>query len=184
MAITFAALREGQRKERDSPQLQLLPPNFFEEVNEYFKDKSSLAAEAATREGSFGEQLAHSHKEELQNAATILKDLIDRRTRKILMLGWEAATTNGIVDTSSMAHGERELFDSVHDLVKKAESEVKKVQAKVAKAKPMVEFLDDVAAFVGSDMTTYGPFAKGASAELPEKNVHLLVSKGKARQLS
>ena len=46
-----------------------------------------------------------------------------------------------------------------------------------------VEVLEDVQAFMGTDLNLYGPYSSGEKVELPEKYAKLLVDKGKAKLL-
>ncbi len=194
MAMNFAALREAQRKERENPNtLQPLPSNFYDELSGYFSEKTKAVKEAKGREGDFGNAVAEQHEKELENARSAFKDLFERRLRKISKLALESADDGTMtVDATQMTEAEREMFDGLFRHFregKKAilsavfapkggqEGTLKKAQTAT---RLRVRLTSDVPSFVGSDMASYGPYSKGAVAELPERNATLLVEKGRA----
>lgn len=194
MAMNFAGLREAQRKERENPNtLQPLPSNFYEELSGYFSEKTKAVKEAKGREGDFGNAVAEQHEHELENAKSAFKDLFERRLKKISSLALEAADEGAIsIDTAPMTQAEREMFDglfrhfrggrnailsSVFASRSGHEGTLKKAQTATTLR---VRLTSDVPPFVGSDMASYGPYSKGAMAELPERNALLLVEKGRA----
>lgn len=194
MAMNFAGLREAQRKERENPNtLQPLPSNFYDELSGYFSEKTKAVKEAKGREGDFGNAVAEQHEKELENARSAFKDLFERRLKKISKLALESADDSTMtVDATQMTEAEREMFDGLFRHFregKKAilsavfapkggqEGTLKKAQTGT---RLRVRLTSDVPSFVGSDMASYGPYLKGAVAELPERNAKLLVDKGRA----
>ncbi len=194
MAMNFAGLREAQRKERENPNtLQPLPSNFYDELSGYFSEKTKAVNEAKGREGDFGNAVAEQHEKELENARSAFKDLFERRLKKISKLALESADDSTMtVDATQMTEAEREMFDGLFRHFregKKAilsavfapkggqEGTLKKAQTGT---RLRVRLTSDVPSFVGSDMASYGPYTKGAVAELPERNAKLLVDKGRA----
>lgn len=194
MAMNFAGLREAQRKERENPNtLQPLPSNFYDELSGYFSEKTKAVKEAKGREGDFGNAVAEQHEKELENARSAFKDLFERRLKKISKLALESADDGTMtVDATQMTEAEREMFDGLFRHFregKKAilsavfapkggqEGTLKKAQTGT---RLRVRLTSDVPSFVGSDMASYGPYTKGAVAELPERNAKLLVEKGRA----
>ncbi len=196
MTMNFGGLREAQRKERENPNtLQPLPSSFYEELSEYFSEKTRAVREAKGREGDFGNAVAEQHEHELENAKSAFKDLFERRLRKISILALESADEGAItVDTTPMTQAEREMFDGLFRHFREGrgailsavfapkngqEGTLKKAQTATTLTL-RVRLTSDVPPFVGSDMASYGPYAKGAIAELPERNARLLVEKGRA----
>lgn len=194
MVMNFAGLREAQRKERENPNtLQPLPSDFYDELSGYFSEKTRAVKEAKGREGDFGNAVAEQHEKELENARSAFKDLFERRLRKISKLALESAddgTTT--VDATQMTGAEHEMFDGLfkhfregrHAILSAVfapksgqEGTLKKAQTAT---RLRVRLTSDVSSFVGSDMASYGPYSKGAVAELPERNARLLVEKGRA----
>ncbi len=194
MTMNFSGLREAQRKERENPNtLQPLPSSFYDELSEYFSEKTRAVRDAKGREGDFGNAVAEQHEKELENARSAFKELFERRLRKISILALESADEGAMtVDTTPMTQAERDMFDgifrhfregrhailsSVFATPNRAEGTLKKPQTA---ATLRVRLTSDVPPFVGSDMASYGPYQKGAVAELPERNALLLVEKGRA----
>lgn len=203
MAVNFTSLREAQRKERDnSNTLQPLPPNFYEELAEYFLAKAKAVKDAQSRdsEGSFKDAVAEQHEKELAGARSAFFDLFERRLRKISFMALESAEDGAVVDASSLTQAEKGMFDNLslhfqagrkallslvfNDNNNNGSGSSNPLQKTTLKnGKIGVRLTGDVPSFVGSDMAPYGPFASGDEAELPEGNAKLLIGKGRAEEL-
>ena len=80
--ITYEALREIQRNERKSERLVELDDSFYKNVEEYFIRKSPKNSIQET---------------EIRNAKSILRDIVDRREKKILKRFGPDTTAPGII---------------------------------------------------------------------------------------
>ncbi len=103
MVITFEAIREVHRKEKESSTLQKIPERFFEEVSEYLRVKEAGKSDPANYI-------------ELENARMIVNDIIDRRERKVLE-GALAFVRSGIPLDNMLEH-EKDLFERVSEILR------------------------------------------------------------------
>src|SRR3989338_39027 len=82
--ITYETLFEILRREKQKEELQKLSETFFDDVVSYFKEKE----ETTETSHEAGNMFAHSEKEknmqQLENIKRILKELYDKREKKIM----------------------------------------------------------------------------------------------------
>lgn len=162
--ITYEALRKAVSEEKANNRLSKLPEGFFNEVKDYLEKKAKLHEK--------------EDKWELDSARNTLEDLLEVRERKVLMSALFGSRTGVIPENMILA--ERTFFDKVVDLIK----DFRQGKEKEMETGPImtdVEFIEDVAAFVGIDMENYGPFKKGDNAPIPKENARLLMKKGSAK---
>ncbi len=164
--ITYEALRKAVAEEKTSNRLTRLPDTLFTDVREYLDKKARLHEK--------------EDKWELDSAKNTLQDLMDIRERKILTSALFSSRT-GVVPENMIA-AEKDFFDRIVKLVCKFREEKEK-HFEAADPVESVELLEDVPAFVGADMQSYGPFSAGQTACLPQENARLLVKEGSAKVL-
>ncbi len=167
--LTFETLSRIAREEKASPSLTRLPEDFFEEVSSYLYKKA---------QASEGKEDAW----ELDNAKMVLSDIMKLRERKIIISALAFADTGA--EPSHITAEEKLLFDQAASMIMQFRTGRKKVLEPGHEKKSMITFIEDVPQFVGSDMSNYGPFAKGDIANLPEDVTRILVDRGIARPLS
>ena len=109
--LTYDALREIQYNERKSEKLVELEDSFYESIEEYFNRKGPK------------DDLTEI---ELRNAKNILKDIQDRRERKILSQALVAVRSGMRINTSMMTSREEDLFKSLVTIMKKHREEATK----------------------------------------------------------
>ncbi len=198
--ITFEVIREIHRKERGSPKLVQLPPNFFEAAFNYLKKKRELAKD-------------RKDELEIRNAERLIKDIFTIREKKILNFALLYVVTNILPE--NLTEEEREFFEKLVVLLKsrrdaffsekpKEETEVQKIEEEVVQKKEekmeeakkeeikekveegyvKVKFKEEIPQFVGIDEKVYGPFSPGDIAVLPKENAELFVNAEMAEILS
>ena len=88
--ITFESLYEFSRREKDVDDLQQLPETFLDDVTRYVAERKAMLEESANKTDVFS--LAERDKLDMQlrNVRKIIRELWERRERKIL----EMAFTN------------------------------------------------------------------------------------------
>lgn len=97
MVITYETLFDILRKEKSREDLQVLPATFYEEVRAFLVQPARGAGELAAIE--------------YQNTKKILRELYDRRERKLLLLALnKARTDSAIIDPSLLLPEELPLF--------------------------------------------------------------------------
>jgi len=108
--ITYETLFEILRREKDKEELQKLSDSFFNDVIIYLEDKKKALSDVTLQ--SFGDK--KKLEEEFGNIKKILKDLYERREKKIVNLALNISRTkSNLIDTSGLLKEEKELFDSL-----------------------------------------------------------------------
>lgn len=121
--ITYETLFDLLRREKNREELQTLDKDFYEQVLAYLKEKK----EAITRKGD--ELFASAEREKLkiqfQNIRRIIKELYERREKKIIAMAMSRARTGSdIIDTSALLPSEREYFEEQVELFVKYKDKV------------------------------------------------------------
>lgn len=114
--ITYETLFDLLRKESSREDLQALPEGFYADVMTFLTQKNT----DAMREGAVGHRARIEH----QNTQKIIRELYDRRERKILLLALnKARTESAIIDASILLAQEKILFERLVDSLKVAKHE-------------------------------------------------------------
>jgi DNA replication initiation complex subunit (GINS family) len=191
--LSFEDLRDAQRKERSNPGIQPLKAEFWKDVAGYVSNKMEKYDELREGSSRFTDKVVAKFEREMRNAARVIVELYALRERKILMLAWSEVATEEKTDTRPLAPEERELFQQLVRVLKGVrqnvldsalageESEVKPGKKETEHEKLRVAILEEVQAFMGTDLNLYGPYSAGEEVELPERYAKLLVDKGKAK---
>ncbi len=193
MVLTYEKIREIQRKEQSSRQLQEIPENFVDDFKDYVKRKEKLGKD-----------------KEVGNARFVFKDIINRRERKIMSAALEYARSG--VEVENLNKREKTLFKELAKVLKKYRKGTLKPKEKPAKKKKpekeekpgkakekgkkqmkkpaktvkkdmmLVKVKEDLPDFVGPNLNIYS-LRKKEIANLPRKIGNLLVKKGMAEEL-
>jgi len=180
--ISYPELYELLRKEKYNEQLGKLPKAFFREVAAYFEEKRKIANKSSEL---FEETIAKT-KKQLENAITIIKEIVTRRQKKIINMALIAAKT-GISkrDSENMLENERELFEEIIKRLEKEEARLEDVISGQHQEKDLknslLRFTQDTGEFLGPDEKKLGPFRQGDIANLPKKVAEILINAGKAQ---
>ncbi len=118
ITITYETLFDLVRREKNREDLQKLDPNFFQDVAAYLKDKISLI------EGQKGKMFSETEQEktmiQIQSIKKLIRELYERRERKIINLALMKARTEGaLLDTSSLVEQEQALFNDLNNVILK-----------------------------------------------------------------
>lgn len=165
--ITFEFIRKIHLSEKNSTTLTKLPENFFlSSINYLNKKKKTISND--DRKSTL----------ELRTIERLIEDIFNRRERKILNLAIISARTG--LPPENLTEEEKTFYNSLLDLIKSRRETSLKIfsSTDIPKNKNKVTFKENVPAFVGSDMVTYGPFKKGDIAVIPEDNMKILLEKG------
>jgi len=108
--ITYETLFDLLRREKNREELQSLDNDFYEQVLAYLKEKK----EALSRKGD--ELFVSAEREKLkiqfQNIRRIIKELYERREKKIINMALTRVRTGSdVIDTSALLPSEKEFFD-------------------------------------------------------------------------
>ncbi len=199
--ITYETLFDLLRREKNRNELQVLEPDFFEQVQNYLVDKkNSVESEKTTVSRAEKEKI----RIQLKNAKKIIKELYEIREKKILQLASnKAKTESSLLNTNNLLETEKEFFKQSYDLIKKYKQDflmkieepesTKKEEGSVSSEKndsdsseneyEKIVLKANLPKFVGLDKKIYGPFNKGEETELPNKVANLLIEKGRAEKV-
>ena len=113
MNITYETLFEILRREKSRDDLQELHESFFADVVEYLKDKTRIMQ--AEQGKLFSEEEAQKTASQMANIKKILKELYERREKKIINIALnKSRTKSNIINTSVLLAEEKELYDSLN----------------------------------------------------------------------
>ena len=189
--ITYELLFDLLRRERSRDDLQPLDPSFYDDVLAYLWEKKSFLDQSASSDGVFSSSDFEAARIQFQNIKRLLKELYDRREKKIINLAITKTRTGSLlVDTSNMLPSEKEFFDAVCDLLSRYRKELLDSLLSLSR-KPasfsqsddsdrvvMVRVLKDIPKFLGKDKVVYGPFKPEDVVSLPFFIASLLSEKG------
>ena len=204
--ITYETLFELLRREKNREELQKLEETFFEDVASYLKDKNETIEQLETKQDLFvGEEKAKAEKQ-IENIRKILKELYEKREKKLIQMAMDASRTASIVmDTTAMLKEEKMFYDGVLGIfnqfregvllnlqhakvpeIKEAEKQEEEAEAKEEKEEEEslknIKFMHAVPRFVGPDLQEYGPFDEGDTAKLDPEVASVLINKGRAEE--
>lgn len=167
--LTYESLRKTRDAEvAQRSALARLPEGFFESVRAFIENKMRLS------EGK-------EDKWEAENARMLLEDILRAREVKLMLAAMNLVSAgeppeNALPEEMEFAEG---IATRIREFRRNRKESVSREEARGAG----VAFLEDMPAFVGTDMRNYGPFRKGDIATLPEDVAGLLVQKGAARRI-
>lgn len=113
-AITYETFRKFQRREKNNEKLQDLPDDFFKHCIEWLNRKQEKFDE--TNEST----LLH----EIENVKSIVKDIFNRRRRKILQLALHSVRSNKV--SKNLLPEEKQFFDTIVDQLEELEEKLLK----------------------------------------------------------
>lgn len=135
--VSYQQLFDVLRKERSREELQDLPEDFFSACSAYISgEQAKLAAHDSL--SSEAERL----RTEVQNALKMLKELYDRREKKVMHVALNKVRTGSErVDSSSLLASERTLLKDVLTLLTDSRSDIlpvgaQRVQTTMREPKP------------------------------------------------
>ena len=204
--ITYETLFELLKRERERPDLQKLEPTFFSDTINYIKDKKKILD--AKSESVFAQEEMKKTERQLENIYKILKELYERREKKVISLALDKSRTkSNLIDTTALLKEEKVVFDALTNLLdtyrdailysvlnekmpfmhvfesNPKEKEDFKTALELKKQTKLVRFIGHVPKFVGPELEEYGPFEEEDIANLPAEIADVLISKGKADEI-
>ncbi|MBI4141254.1 hypothetical protein HY485_05450 [Candidatus Woesearchaeota archaeon] len=201
VVITYETLYDAFRKEKSRDELQQLSPKFLVEVLNYLKEKHQAFDETQGKVDLFSSAEREKLTIQLQNIRKILRELYDRREKKIVDIAInKSRTQSNIIDTSNMLLHEKSLYRDLTCLFDQSRSNVlvriselkepvveAEVEQKLAvpvldaeRKTKLVKFIQATEQFVGKELELYGPFEANDEAYLPTDIANILISKGSA----
>lgn len=205
--ITYDTLIDISRRERSKPELQKLESTFYQDILEYLKDKHTILEDLRNREDQFANDASRQNTEDqITNARKLIRDIYERRERKIIEMALgKSRTGSEVIDTSALLEEETRFFELCVKLFNKYRSSVlhsllslkpikheapptpepsKQTSAVEPKKGDIVlRFLHGVPKFVGTDMAVYGPYEAEDVAKLAPEIAKVLIEKGRAEEI-
>ena len=206
--ITYETLFDILRNEKNREELQKLEDSFFDDLINYIQEKKELLSQEDGSE-TFSDIEKEKTAKQLENIKKLVREIYERREKKIMNLAMISSRTGSILDDSALLAQEKELFSSVLSVLNqgrvgillnilRAKSPETRFEAKVEQAEPepksetpkpkssgtmMVRFIHAVPKFLGSELEVFGPFEEEDIANIPVDIAKLLISKGRAEEM-
>lgn len=182
--ITYSDLYEALRKEKYNEKLQKLSKNFLAQIESYFNEKKSMASKDED-DSLFGEEVTKT-KKQIENARSIVRELLMLRQKKILGLALVAAKI-GIDkrDIENMLDFEKELLEETTAKLEKHKNELEAIFRGVQKKdlkNQLIRFTQDIPPFL-IENGHIGPFKKGDVANLPREIAGILTKNKQAESI-
>ncbi|MBN4049219.1 hypothetical protein JYT91_01235 [archaeon AH-315-M20] len=203
--ITYEALFEILKREKDTTELQKLEPTFFNDFVDYLNEKKKLLEK---EDALFSYDEKKKVERQIDNAKRIIKEIYERREKKIIDIALiKSRTKSDILDKSNFLDNEKNFFNQVIKVLddfrnnvinniitgnspesktenKTEENEIEvKTDENKQKNTKLVRFLYSVPKFVGKELEEYGPFEEEDIANLPSEIADLLISKEKVEEI-
>ena len=157
--ITFDAIRDIERTERENRKLQKIPENFFDLVRDYLDKKEKM------KEKSSLDLL------EIENTKNTIKRFLDIREKKIIELAIMTSRT-GLLPDNLTCH-EKELFQQIVDNLNAFRARISEQMNKIPK-EIVYKVKKSIPDFVGPDMKIYN-LRENDIVSLPRELVELLI---------
>ena len=205
IVITYETLFDLLQRERERAELQKLEPTFFSDTISYIKEKKKILD--AKSDSVFAADERKKTERQLENIYKILKELYERREKKIIVLALDRSRTkSNLVDTSALLKEEKVFYDSLTNMFDNYRDSIlmsilneqlpfmnpvedKKPRQEFQNAAPkkqtkLVRFISPVPKFVGPELEEYGPFKDEDIANLPSEIADVLINKSKAEEIN
>lgn len=206
VTITYETLFELLRREKERNELQKLDSSFFNNVLRYLKDKQAIITKQQT--DLFSVEEKRKTEEQLENVKRIIKELYNKREKKIMSIAIDKSKNKSIIlDNSVFLKEEKELFDNIVKILGISrenilsnitnlkeplplewlsieKKEIKEEKEEKKKDTKLVRFLSAVPKFVGKELEEYGPFEEEDIASLPIEIANVLINKGRVEEIS
>jgi DNA replication initiation complex subunit (GINS family) len=125
VVITYETLFELLRIEKNREDLQKINDSFFNDVLAYLNEKRERFEAKQSQSVLFAADEKEKARLELENVKRILKELYDRREKKIVTLALNRARTGVVlINTSNMLPPERLLFDAACSVLSEFRSSI------------------------------------------------------------
>ena len=199
--ISYKTLRKIQQMEKNSPVLTELKTIFYSELLEYIENLNNRL------EGETSSQKKMLLKDEIQNTKKIAANIYEQREKKILLAAISKAR-GGNPDLKNMIDVEKNLFDSILDLMQKSRknflereipenksNEAKTVESKEVTSKsnkseekqensiPIVRVTQDIPEFIGTDEKKYN-LRNNDIISLPDDMSEMLSKRGVVKKIN
>jgi DNA replication initiation complex subunit (GINS family) len=191
--VTYEILFDFLRREKMRGELQELNKAFVKDVAIYLLEKCEMLNKENDQSKLFGEQEKLKTLNELANIKKIIRELFERRERKIIDLSLNKSRTNSsLITNTNLLPEERPFYESLlrvmgenrnnvlHTVLDTEKSKTLRIAPVVDDSIKTVKFVQQVAKFVGKELEPYGPYEPEDLATLPNEIAEILIQRGKA----
>ncbi len=113
--ITYETLFELLKREKDTADLQKLDPNFFDNFVEYLNEKKDMLNKD---DALFSYEEKKKVEKQIDNARRLIKEIYERREKKILNIALiKSRTKTHVIDTSSLLDNERRFLNEIEKVL-------------------------------------------------------------------
>ncbi len=207
ITINYETIYEILRREKGRDEIQKLEPEFFANLVEYLQNKISLLEDSKNKMDLFSSAEHAELRTQMENINRMIKELYERREKKVIMLALNKSRTGSdIIDSSNLLVEEKLFFD---EIILSMDRYRKGILVKVTNGKfpdiasqcppeqtnssvdlpteqngtKLVRFLKPVPKFVGKELEVYGPFQEDDMANLPSEIANVLISKERVEEM-
>lgn len=165
--LTFEKIRDFERAERESKELQKLPENVIEEIKDYIRKKETI------KEKSSADII------EIENVKKIVRNFFELREKKIVDLALYSVKTQ--LPIRNLLNIEEKVLTALVNEIKKYREEFQEVmrnQDGVEKEEFVYRIKKSIPEFVGPDMKVYKLNENEIIESLPKPLNELLLKEG------
>jgi len=185
--LNYETLYDILRREKARPDLQKLEGTFYQDVDNYIKEKSLILESQKQKSSIFAQKEIEKTERQLENVKKIINELYEKREVKIVQLALSFAKTRNMQDLPDLLPEEKIMFDNLVSIIKVSRQDIienilegkPKVIKKDDETK-LIRFIQAVPRFIGEDENEYGPFEEEYVALLPHRVADLLIKNNRA----
>jgi DNA replication initiation complex subunit (GINS family) len=207
LVITYESLFDLLSREKKREDLQRLDDEFIQNLIHYIQSKEQMVMVSSGDMFSSDNEIT---KIQLRNIKKIVKELFERRQKKILQMALYSIKVSGsLIDLTTMIQDEKILYQdlqklfqgfndhviqkimvaqnptmSAHSALTTASEYPEQKESNVSENDVTLRFLHAVPKFMGREEKTYGPFEEEEIALLPNYVAQILISKGRAERMN
>lgn len=123
--ITYETIYDMLRNEKQRDDLQKLPSSFFIDTSEYLEEKKKILNNE--NQDLFTESELEKTRVQINNIRRMIKEILDRREKKLIILAMNLARTeNAVYDHSVLMDTEKNYLFSISELFKRYRENVVK----------------------------------------------------------
>ena len=113
--ITYETLFELLKREKDTSDLQKLEPSFFDNFVEYLNEKKDMLNRD---DALFSYDEKKKVEKQIDNARRLIKEIYERREKKILNIALiKSRTKSHVIDISSLLDNEKKFLEEVEKVL-------------------------------------------------------------------
>jgi DNA replication initiation complex subunit (GINS family) len=175
--INYQELRRIQNDEREKRSLQKIDPDFFAQVKRYVNEKNNMLRKMdEKKDNMFSKNSIIRTKKEIENTEQIVRDIIERREKKILLKALIDSRAD-IKNEGDLLECEKKMYVGCYKILKSFRHEIANNKSK---RELKINLLSEIPKFkLGEDI--FGPFKMNEIIKVPKKIAEMLINSKKAK---